>query len=177
MIYIGVDDCSYNPSSTNISLGDTVVWLWQATTNRTISSTVVPPGANSFNSLIDASNPSFMYVFNVAGDYYYKSNILPTCVAHINVSSLVGIKTNYSKFNSKIYPNPVKDVLHLIYPHGAVYIQFYNQKGDLVKDFDLDITQTNANVTISELSSGLYIYSLLDKNKQVMTKSKFIKIQ
>src|SRR5687768_15933183 len=86
VVLVGVDGCSFNPSSLTVTVGDTIRWYLDATTIRRTSSMNIPPGAQSWDTQLDATNTTYDYVVTKAGDYYYKSNILPTCIAYFHAN-------------------------------------------------------------------------------------------
>ncbi len=83
----------------------------------------------------------------------------------------VGI--NSEKSNFSVYPNPAKDVLYIKNTNNAQsYVLISNIIGQTVKRVDLKSETTKVN--ISDLESGVYIYTLYENNK-VSTSKKLIK--
>jgi plastocyanin len=60
----------FNPSSLNVSVGDTIRWQWSAGSHTTTSG-VIPSGAASWDSPITSANPVFEYKVTDAGTYNY----------------------------------------------------------------------------------------------------------
>ncbi len=175
--FIGVDGCSFNPSTLTIVIGDTLVWNLQVTNSRATSSITIPSGANSWDVTLDVSNPTYKYVVTVPGNYYYKSSILPTCIASITVLGTTGINGYSQQNKTQAYPNPVKDKLTVIYPNGAKRLSLYNEAGVLVKNVVLDDdNQTNITIDITDLAYGIYIYSVYS-DKGIIDTKKIIRIQ
>ena len=172
---IAIDGCSFNPSTINASVGDTIIWSWQAAATRTTSSISVPSGAAYWDATVNENNRTFTYVLTTPGDYYYKSNILPTCIASITVVSAVGINELSQQNKTKAFPNPVKDKLIVIYPYGAQKLSLFTETGSLVKEVSLDKGQTNVTVDITDLAYGIYIYSVYS-DKGIIDSKRIIRI-
>jgi len=60
----------FNPSAVNVSVGDTVRWIWSAGSHTTTSGTI-PGGAASWDELITSSSTVYEYKITVAGTYNY----------------------------------------------------------------------------------------------------------
>ena len=60
----------FNPSSLNVSVGDTVHWQWSAGSHTTTSG-VIPSGAASWDDPINSSSPTYDYLVTAAGTYNY----------------------------------------------------------------------------------------------------------
>ncbi len=160
--HIGVDGCSFNPSvNNNIHLGDTISWYWDANTPRRTSSLNVPPGAQTWDEELDENNQTFQYVPSVVGQYFYKSNIMPTCIASFMILSPVGIN-EIEKINSAcaFFPNPVKKSFLLIHPRNATAVQIVDLEGKLIQENSLDIKETNDEIELNGLKSGNYIINV-----------------
>ena len=171
---VGVDNCSFNPSSLKIEIGDTIRWYYDANTHRRTSSYVIPPGANSWDVELTQSNLTFDYVVNVAGDYYYKSNIMPTCIAHFKVEQKV---TTSSVNNCAFYPNPVTTKFLLIHPKDVSQVLFCDLNGKELASFELDPKETNDELEISTLPSGTYIIRVMDLNNKAIFVDKLVKAE
>ncbi|MCX6282934.1 MAG: plastocyanin/azurin family copper-binding protein, partial [Bacteroidetes bacterium] len=65
-----VGNFSFNPSSLNVMVGDTVKWVWSSGSHTTTSSSI-PGGASSWDHPINSSNTTFSYKVTVAGAYNY----------------------------------------------------------------------------------------------------------
>ncbi len=60
----------FNPSSLNVSVGDTIRWQWDAG-NHTTTSGAIPSGAASWDEIINSSNLNYEYRVTVSGVYNY----------------------------------------------------------------------------------------------------------
>jgi plastocyanin len=66
----------FNPSSLNVIVGDTIKWQWVAG-NHTTTSSSIPPGAATWDTVINIGNQFYEYKVTVAGTYNY------VCTPHI----------------------------------------------------------------------------------------------
>jgi plastocyanin len=60
----------FNPTSLNVSVGDTIRWQWDAG-NHTTTSGTIPSGAASWDEIINSSNLNYEYRVTVSGVYNY----------------------------------------------------------------------------------------------------------
>jgi plastocyanin len=67
---VHVGNYYFNPSSLNVSVGDTVRWQWDNGSHTTTSG-VIPAGATSWDHNINSSNQTYEYKVTVAGLYNY----------------------------------------------------------------------------------------------------------
>ncbi|MCX6285953.1 MAG: plastocyanin/azurin family copper-binding protein [Bacteroidetes bacterium] len=67
---VQVGNFFFNPSSLNVTVGDTVKWVWVSGSHTTTSSTI-PAGATSWDHLINSSNTTYSYTVTAAGTYDY----------------------------------------------------------------------------------------------------------
>jgi plastocyanin len=67
---VNVGNYYFNPSSLNVTVGDTVRWVWVNGSHTTTSSTI-PGAAASWDEPINNSNTSYEYKVTVAGTYNY----------------------------------------------------------------------------------------------------------
>jgi len=118
--------------------------------------------------------------------YTYNETVAASIEVHVyeegNVSNSVTFTYNYSgsgssinseKSNFSVYPNPAKDVLYIKNTNNAQsYVLINNIIGQTVKKVELKSEITKVN--ISNLESGVYIYTLYENNK-VSTSKKLIK--
>ncbi|MCX6282117.1 MAG: BACON domain-containing carbohydrate-binding protein [Bacteroidetes bacterium] len=68
---VQVGNYFFNPASMNITVGDTVKWIWVSGTHTT-TSTSIPAGAASWDQPITSSNTTYSYTVTNAGTYSYK---------------------------------------------------------------------------------------------------------
>ncbi len=67
---VNVGNYFFNPSSLNVSVGDTVRWVWLNGSHTTTSSSV-PAGASTWDHMINSTNTFYEYPVTVAGTYNY----------------------------------------------------------------------------------------------------------
>jgi plastocyanin len=92
---------TFSPATVNVSVGDTVQWVWSSGTHTT-TSVSIPSGAMSWNSPLSSSSTSFSYKVEVAGNYGYK------CTPHASMG-MVGafVATAASSVNDVQAPEVV----------------------------------------------------------------------
>ncbi|MEI8005907.1 MAG: T9SS type A sorting domain-containing protein [Bacteroidota bacterium] len=82
----------FNPANLNVTVGDTVKWVWVAGSHTTTSGTI-PAGAASWDHLINSSNQTYSYAVTVAGVFNY------VCTPHASMG-MVGSFTAASPNNT-----------------------------------------------------------------------------
>ena len=70
-----------------------------------------------------------------------------------------------SKSNIKIYPNPTNGEL-IIENNEPVFIELYNIYGQIIKQFDLQLSENKIN--ISDLNNGIYIVKIIDQKSIII---------
>ena len=71
---VNVQNITFSPSTLNVSVGDTVRWVWINGTHTTTSVTI-PAGANTWDQPITSTNTFYEYPVTVAGTYNYECSI------------------------------------------------------------------------------------------------------
>ncbi len=75
IINITVNTRFFAPNSINGTVGDTLNFQWvegfHTTTCDGTNGSTLPPGANPWDSPMDATTPNFMYIINVPGSYHF----------------------------------------------------------------------------------------------------------
>ncbi len=67
---VQVGNYYFNPASLNVTVGDTVKWVWVNGSHTTTSGSI-PAGAASWDHPINSSNQTYAYPVTVAGSYNY----------------------------------------------------------------------------------------------------------
>ncbi len=81
---------------------------------------------------------------------YHKNQVdLPTSTSNYNCAN--DIKNSSALKNLTIYPNPVKDILHIETEETNFSVELYNMQGSLILK-----TQNSQNISVSHLSEGIY---------------------
>lgn len=143
-------------------------------TGQTIADVLVnPTNVVWYASLSDATsnlNPLAIGTVLVNNTTYYAVNVVGNCRSSI-FPVTVTVTLNASDFNSisfTIYPNPAQDILNIETVTELKSIEIYNIQGQKV------LTSDNKQVYIANLSSGMYMVKIQDKENAVSTK-KFVK--
>jgi plastocyanin len=173
VVLIGVDGCSFNPSSITISIGDTIRWYLDANVARKTSSINIPPGAQTWDVQLDATNPTFDYIVTTAGDYYYKSKILPTCIAHFKVSEKAVVATEVN--SCSYFPNPVTSKFLLIHPKECSVLEVTDINGNKIEEVELDATETNDEIDLTRLAAAVYLLNVKDLSGKIIWSGKMVK--
>ena len=81
-------------------------------------------------------------------------------------TSTTNLPTPHSKANMHLYPNPTKGVLHMEMPnHSIQNIKIYNQIGQLVWQTNHTHTPQKAEVSTSQLPTGVYVVHVSTKDE------------
>jgi len=161
---------SYSPNSLNVSIGDTIKWEGDFSSHP-LSSTSVPPGAQSFSH---SSGTSFIYVIAAAGtylyhcDFHFSSGMTGSFEASglTDVNNLqTSINPYYFRLNQN-YPNPFNPKTVISYQLSVisdVKLSVYDVLGREVaalinsrQNAGIHTTQWNAQ----NFPSGAYFYRL-----------------
>jgi photosystem II stability/assembly factor-like uncharacterized protein len=87
-------------------------------------------------------------------------------------SITVGIKDNLKKEEGLLYPNPSNDKITMPSFTTGSQLTICNSVGQIV----LNMTYTNSNIVdLNKLNAGLYTYSIMDNNQNIIDNGKFIK--
>jgi len=164
-----VANYSFTPAQFTMHLGDTVMWMWSNGTHTT-TSTTIPTGAVAWNSNIDASTTSFMYVPTKLGVYNYQCNfhaslgmtgkftvVNPSNVASVNAPQVVNI-----------FPNPTAGPLHLQFAQSdmPVSVMLTNIIGKvIVNNVYNGMKETELN--LNNIPNGIYVISVQQNNVAV----------
>lgn len=94
---VSVANFQFTPSNLNVSVGDTIEWVWQNGTHTT-TSTSVPSGASNWDAPMSTTSRSFKYIISTAGVYNYWCTIhAPAMAGTINASSVLPVSlSNFS---------------------------------------------------------------------------------
>lgn len=111
--------------------------------------------------LTDQSASSSVNPRNIAGFKKFTYRLMDQTTYEI-----IDLGGGVSQLNSNevsIFPNPSSDFIQIELP-GNFEIRILNTLGELVKEENL---QSRTQISISDLSSGVYMISILDENQQV----------
>ncbi|MDN3723754.1 T9SS type A sorting domain-containing protein [Aequorivita sp. SDUM287046] len=153
-------------ASPTIQIGDTVLWSWADTSQKTVTS--LPNGAEDFDSgALKGLNSNFSYTFNKVGVTEYQNDSDPSMHGKVTVVGKLSTEEKFIK-NLNFYPNPVKNDLTISSIFKIDTYQIYNVLGTLVSQGKgaSNITQ----VDMSRLNSGLYFVKVTSNNMQTTLK-------
>ncbi|WP_379963907.1 T9SS type A sorting domain-containing protein [Epilithonimonas sp. UC225_85] len=104
----------------------------------------------------------------VVHNLVYEGIVIDTCVFNVKVNKILNT-TEVSQKQITFYPNPVKDILTLSYFKEIENVVIYDMSGKKV--FSKDINRKEADINLSNLTSGTYIL-----NAKISGESKSFKI-
>ena len=149
-------------ASPTIEIGDTVKWIWNDTSQKSVTS--LPRGRESFDSgLLEGFNKSFTYTFLKSGITEYENEANPNMRGKVTVASKLSIEDKFVK-NLNFYPNPVKNYLTISSLFKINGYQIFNVLGSLVAEGNTFGKTTTIDMT--ELNSGLYFVKVVSNNMQ-----------
>lgn len=151
---VQVSNFAFTPQNLNVSVGDTIKWVWLSGIHTT-TSTTIPQGATPWDERISSSNQTYSYPVLVAGMYNY------VCTPHLamgmvgsfyaspsNINPITSIAYEYQLFQN--YPNPF---------NPTTKIRFSIPKSEVVSLKVYDILGKEVAVLANEyLSQGIYEY-------------------
>jgi len=81
------------------------------------------------------------------------------------------------QYETSVYPNPVTDVANFNYqlPEGLANatLNVFSCVGNKLKEMNLPVGENNVSVSVSDLPSGIYIYSI-NNNGRIIATNKFV---
>ncbi|MCK6650515.1 MAG: T9SS type A sorting domain-containing protein [Bacteroidia bacterium] len=97
---------------------------------------------------------------------------VPQSATWLKVSPAAGINEYTNTLNVNIYPNPAQNVVYFATKADKVNsVQVFDINGKLVRSFN--VTNDISTLDISELSNGLYTYSIIAKDLSIANRGKF----
>lgn len=153
-------------ASPTIEAGDTVLWTWKDSSQKSVSS--LPNGSEDFDSgSLKGTNTEFSYTFSKTGTTEYQNDSDPSMHGKVTVVSKLSTEDKFVK-NLNFYPNPVKNDLSISSIFKVDYYQIYNVLGTLVSEGKGAGTLTQ--VDMSRLNSGLYFVKVISGSMQTTLK-------
>ena len=153
-------------ASPTIEAGDTVLWKWKDSSQKTVTS--LPNGSEDFDSgSLKSTNTEFSYTFSKTGTTEYQNDSDPSMHGKVTVVSKLSTEDKFVK-NLNFYPNPVKNDLSISSIFKVDYYQIYNVLGTLVSEGKGAGTLTQ--VDMSRLNSGLYFVKVISGSMQTTLK-------
>lgn len=153
-------------ASPTIEVGDTVLWTWADTSQKSVTS--LQNGTEVFDSgSLKGINNDFSYTFSKTGVTEYQNDFAPSMHGKVTVVARLSTEEKFVK-NLNFYPNPVKNDLTISSIFKIDSYQIYNVLGTLVSEGKGagNISQ----VDMSRLNSGLYFVKVTSRNMQTTLK-------
>lgn len=139
-------------------------------------SSTYPPGLGTFYMLIDLTTASTLgtYYANVEISTPLEAPIIETFIVTKTTTSVSVIS---SKNNLALYPNPVKDVLNVVYSetNNVKGISLLDVSGKVVNWFNANTSGNQTNINVEMIPAGLYFIQLLNSNSEIIAVKKFVK--
>ncbi|WP_169718934.1 T9SS type A sorting domain-containing protein [Aequorivita capsosiphonis] len=152
-------------ASPTIQIGDTVVWKWTDSSQKSVTSL---NGSESFDSgLLKGTGNEFSYTFSNLGTTEYQNDSNSLMQGKVTVVAKLSTEDKFVK-NLNFYPNPVKSNLMISSLFKVDSYQIYNVLGSLVSQGNGG--GNNTQVDMSRLNSGLYFVKVTCNNMQATLK-------
>lgn len=152
-------------ASPTIERGDTVVWTWIDSSQKSVTSL---DGSESFDSgLLEGTNNDFSYTFSNLGSTEYQNDSNQLMRGKVTVVAKLSTEDKFVK-NLNFYPNPVKSDLMISSLFKVDAYQIYNVLGTLVSQGKGGGNYTQVDMSL--LNSGLYFVKVISKNMQATLK-------
>lgn len=158
---------TFSPTNFTISLGDTVLWMWESGVHTT-TSTSIPAGATSWDEIMNSGNTTFMYVPAVVGTYDYKCTPhAPSMVGSFTVISSTGLKEISANRKLNISPS-IGDGVFKIEDERRIgedaILSVFNLNGQLI--LKKSLKESSEIVDIRGEASGFYTIQLNTSEKR-----------
>jgi plastocyanin len=164
---------SFSPASgVTVHVGDTVNFVWAAGTHTT-TSTTIPTGAASWNSNINSSVTSFMYVPTVVGTYNYQCNfhVSMGMVGSFSVIAPSGINNVAGNEPITVSPNPASSSVKVHISDMNATFSLYDVAGKLISTLQpANRTNTDAYLNVGNIAAGMYMLKIQSGDNATMTK-------
>lgn len=117
---------------------------------------------------IDNYTPGKYYVSTYGSGWYVALDPNPNTLSVKN--------ENVLKNDIYIYPNPVSDTFRIKGFKTGFNLQIYSVEGKLLKKFNKNNKNNKNSFSVSNLNSGIYIYTISNSNNERVKSGKFIKL-
>ncbi len=167
---IQFSDFSYNPSSLNVAVGDTILWQGNFMAHP-LESSSVPEGADHFGPV--TSGTEFIYVVEVEGTYTYDCNLHHA--SYGMSGSFTATVTSVEDSDQGIpdvfqleqnYPNPFNPATEILFSlpeRMEITLEVYAIHGEHITTLVDGIRDAGFHTVTFDatgLSSGMYLYRL-----------------
>jgi len=111
--------------------------------------------------------------------YFYRLKIIDANNKTISLSNVVSVNAAEDKVTWAIYPNPVNDILHLVYEgnniiKGVINVIIQDMAGKIFIRFRAASTNRKLEIPVSQLRKGIYLVQISIMNQIVMNQQ-FVK--
>ena len=166
---VTVNNNFFAPDNINVTVGDTIMWMWGQGFHTT-TSTSVPAGAISWDQQINNSAVSFAYVVQVPGVYQYQCNFHSGMVGQFTAIT-TSVNEQAGALGSMVLSvNPATQQVKINYflPQSQkVLLTVYNALGNAVYQVNYGTMPQGKNQTqlfLSKLAGGIYFITLKGEN-------------
>lgn len=170
---VTVENFSFTPANLEIYVGDTVRWD-NSQGLHGIDGTLItyPNNPESFDRGVAIAPWTFQFVFTIPGNYSYLCPQHPN--AMIGSISVIDSTSGIEEVNPgslfAFFPNPVVNQLSWKWdkdntPNNCV-MTLFSIEGKQVVQFSLN---TNTSYDVSNLSTGMYTYTIKSNNEQIQS--------
>ena len=175
-VIVEVEDFEFDPAIINVSVGDTIIWLWDEGFHTT-TSTTIPAGATAWNAPIDQSNLIFTYVPTVPGSYDYICVFHSSMgmLGHFTVTGTTAITEKPDLSFLSIIENPSANELKVncnIPVSGSIALRMYDIIGKPVYNQTIVVKSGKQEHILSTeaLHSGIYIVEIASSGTKITRK-------
>lgn len=161
---IPIQNGVFNPFSLTIQSGDTVEWVNNELKLHRVGSSLVPQGAQSFESSTLINGASFQIQLTIEGQYVYQDQLTSGTTGIIVVEKPV-VSGNEQVTNPDeilVYPNPTNSIINI--EGNGLHYQIYNMLGEFT-----GISGTESNIDVQSLETGFYFLALYREGELVKT--------
>lgn len=165
---ITVANFQFSPSNLNVSVGDTVSWVWESGFHTT-TSTSIPGGADAWDSPIATSSSTFEYVITMPGIYNYWCTIhAPAMAGTINASSALPVSLSNFSIAAKV---------NSAFLHWTTASEFNTDWFIVKKSTDGSVYKEVGRIKAAGNSSLIQNYSFADENVGTTFKYLYYELQ
>lgn len=162
-----IDTClGFTPDSVFVSnillTGNTITATW-VFTGQGMVATLQASYTISYNG-------SYAIILSISCPNGMKTSITSNYMAYITVTSF-SVNENSKSKDFVVYPNPVKDWLHVTLPeyNSTSTIQIYSVEGKKVYQNSVPSNSRSSEINVSKLPQGSYVIKLINDNGNTFT--------
>lgn len=164
---------AFSPSSGIIAhVGDTINFVWVAG-DHTTTSTTKPTGATPWDSPINSTQTSFMYIPTVVGTYAYQCNfhVSMGMIGSFSVVGGTGVNNVAGNEPISVSPNPASSSIKVHIADEKATFSLYDLAGKLVTTLQpTNRTATDAFFNVGNIAAGMYMLKIQSDDNATMQK-------